>query len=77
MSEPRHLDGESRARLRLIAHPGTHRVPRAHAIAKGPQVRVLDLAEELDLDGELEALLAAASQARHPAGGRRLHSRDL
>jgi hypothetical protein len=55
-----------------------HRVPRAHAIAKGPQVRLLDLApsaDEFDPDGELEALLAAASQARHPAGGH-LHSRD-
>jgi hypothetical protein len=75
MSEPRHLEDGGRPRLRLITHSGTHRVPRAHAIAKGPQVRVLDLADELDLDGELEALLAAASQARHPAGGQ-LRSRD-
>lgn len=73
MSEPRHLDG-GRPRLRLITHPGTHRVPRPHAIAKGPQVRVLDLAEDFDLDGELRALLTAASQDRHPAG-RQLRAR--
>jgi hypothetical protein len=69
MSEPRHLDGTGRARVRLLArHPAAHRVPRARALAKGPQVRVLDLAEEFDPDCELEGLLAAASQARHPAG---------
>lgn len=75
MSEPRHLEDGARPRLRLITHPGAHRVPRASTIAKGPRLRVPDLADELDLDGELEALLAAASQARHPAGGQ-LPSRD-
>ena len=73
MSEPRHLDDGGRPRLRLVTHSGTHRVPRTSTIAKGPRVRVLELAH--DLDGELEALLAAASQARHPAGGQ-LRSRD-
>ena len=66
MSEPRHLDGGKSARLRLLTRqPGAHRTTHRLAIAKGPQVRVPDLDE---LDAELQALVAAASQDRHPAG---------
>lgn len=66
MSDPRHLDGRKPARLRLLArHPGAHRAAHPLALAKGPQVRVPDLDE---LDAELAALVAAASQDRHPAG---------
>lgn len=69
MSEPRHLDERKPARLRLLTrHPGAHRASRRLALAKGPQVRVPDLDE---LDAELAALVAAASQDRHPAGQRR------
>jgi len=78
MSEPRHLDAGKRARVRLaIRHSGVHRASRPSAIAKGPQFRVPALALEADIDDlndELEALLAAASRERHPAG--RLQPRD-
>lgn len=66
MSDPRHLDERKPARLRLLTrHPGAHRAPHPLALAKGSQVRVPDLDE---LDAEPAALVAAASQDRHPAG---------
>ncbi|HEY7049312.1 MAG TPA: hypothetical protein VH373_18985 [Jatrophihabitantaceae bacterium] len=69
MSEPRHLDGGKPARLRLLTRqPGAHRATRPLALAKGPQVRVPDLDDLDELNAELEALVAAASQDRHPAG---------
>ena len=72
MSQPRHLDAGRQARLRLGIpgiRSGTHRVSRPRTITKGPQIRVPALAG--DLDDELDALLAADSQARHPAGRQR------
>ena len=72
MSEPRHLDATKPARLRrLTRQPGAHRAAHPLALAKGPQVRVPELAPAADpgdLDAELKALVAAASQDRHPAG---------
>jgi len=50
---------------RLTRHPGAHRATHRLVLAKGPQVRVPDLDE---LDAELAALVATASQERHPAG---------
>jgi hypothetical protein len=76
MSQPRHLDESLRAHLRLGTpaeylgiRSGVHRVSRARALTKGPEVRVPALTD--DLNDELQALLAADSQARHPAGRRR------
>ena len=77
MSEPRHLDAGKRARVRLVTRSGVHRASRPSMITKGPQFRVPALALEADIDDlndELEALLAAASRERHPAG--RLQPRD-
>ncbi|HZE49275.1 MAG TPA: hypothetical protein VE074_06895 [Jatrophihabitantaceae bacterium] len=70
MSEPRHLDAGKSARLRLVTRSGAHRVTRPSTIAKGPQFRVpaLALEADFDLNDELDALLAAASRERHPAG---------
>jgi hypothetical protein len=69
MSEPRHLDGGKPARLRVLTrHPGAHRAAHPLALAKGPQVRVPDLHDLDELNAEFEALVAAASQGRHPAG---------